>query len=71
MAACVRAGRANEEGAGTAVDKAAAAALYRRACDGKDGDGCAKNLMAACVQATLHVNADTGFLYETFRLVAP
>lgn len=26
---------------------------------------------AAGIRATLHVNADTGFLYETFRLVAP
>jgi TPR repeat protein len=42
MAACVRAGRAYEDGEGTAVDKAAAVNLYRRACDGKDGDGCAR-----------------------------
>jgi TPR repeat protein len=42
LAACVRAGRALEDGVGTAVDKSAAATFYRRACDGKDGDGCAR-----------------------------
>jgi len=42
LAACVRAGKAHEDGVGTAVDKSAAAPFYRRACDGKDGDGCAR-----------------------------
>jgi TPR repeat protein len=41
LAACVRAGKAHEDGVGTAVNKSAAAPFYRRACDGKDGDGCA------------------------------
>jgi len=42
LAACVRAGKAHEDGVGTAVNKSAAAPFYRRACDGKDGDGCAR-----------------------------
>ncbi len=42
LAACVRAGRAHEDGVGTAVDKSAAVPFYRRACDGKNGDGCAR-----------------------------
>ena len=42
LAACVRAGHAHEFGVGTAVNKSAAAPFYRRACDGKNGDGCAR-----------------------------
>jgi TPR repeat protein len=42
LAACVRAGKAHDDGVGTAVNKPAAAPFYRRACDGKNGDGCAR-----------------------------
>ena len=42
FAACVRTGNAYEDGAGVQANPATAATWYRRACDGKDGDGCGR-----------------------------